>query len=196
MVTLYKRLVLSEKGRVIKDSGWKPSRSYVLQFLQWVYCMNDDLNDLSMRDTGNTLRTVLEDTVCQFFDHMGYVMAGAGVDTYGIVVGTGTAAEDNADYALQTQIAHGSGAGQLEYGGQQETDPAIVGPNVDLLLTRNFVNASGDSITVEEIGLYVRIYDEELIPAARYFLFLRDLETQAVANGQTLTVIYTLRTTV
>ena len=41
--------------------------------------------------------------------------APAGEDSYGIVVGTGTAGESFEDYALANKIANGTGAGQLAY---------------------------------------------------------------------------------
>jgi hypothetical protein len=185
------RLIRKKDGKIIEDSGWKPSRSYVLNFLRWLFQVNRAASDVSVTDTGGAARTI--GYSLPYWEDIGVVMAGAGVDTFGIQVGTGTATPTNTDYALQSKIPNGTGAGQLQYGSQQETDPAITAEgNVDFLLTRDFTNASGGSITVNEIGVVIRVRDSG--GTWRYFLILRDLATKEVLNGETLTVQYKLRT--
>jgi hypothetical protein len=63
-----------------------------------------------------------------------------GDDTYGIVVGTGNAAEDNSDYKLGTKIAHGLTAGKLSYGPVSHVAPVVNGANVDYVMTRSYYN--------------------------------------------------------
>lgn len=188
------RLIRKEKGKIVEDSGWKPSRSYVIQFLRWLFQVNRGASDVAVTDTGGVSRTI--GLVNPAYDNIGYVMAGAGDDTFGIQVGTGTATPTNTDYSLQSKITNGTGPGQLVYGSQQATDPAITAAgNVDFLLTRDFTNGSGATITVKEIGVVIRVRDKD--GYFRFFLILRDVVTpRDVLDGQTLTVQYKLRTTV
>lgn len=193
------RLIRKKNGKIIEDSGWKPSRSYVIQFLRWLYCVHRAAQDVTLTDTGGATRTIVYFGTYgdgPYSSYVGYVMAGSGNDAFGIQVGTGTTTPTNTDYSLQSKIANGTGSGQLVYGSQQETDPAITAEgNVDFLLTRDFTNSSGATITVNEIGVVIRVYDTG--GSARYFLILRDVVTaHDVLNGETLTVQYKLRTTV
>ena len=186
------RLIRKKSGVIIEDSGWKPSRSFVIQFLRWVFQVHTGATNVKVIDTSGTERTIGRGT--PYWKQIGYVMAGAGVDTFGIQVGTGTTSPSNTDYSLESKITSGTEAGQLEYGSQQITDPTIVGSYVDLLLTRDFTNASGGTVTVKEIGVVIRVADSG--GTYRYFLILRDvLDTpKDILNGETLTVQYKLRT--
>ncbi len=75
--------------------------------------------------------------------------------TQGIVVGTGVAAVDIADDSLQTQIAEGTGSGQLTH--ELQTDDAQVTTEVGTVwfdITRQFTNGSGATIKIFESGIY------------------------------------------
>ena len=86
-------------------------------------------------------------------------MANSKEDTFGIVVGTGTAVEDFEDHALAAQIDHGFAAGELYYGAartpanDQWTD---ANRTWKYKLTRYFDNFSVDqaTITVNEMAQY------------------------------------------
>lgn len=189
-------MVSDTKTGEVKEHVIKKSESFVQQFLQILFakmiCTPREYG-VSIRDTGNTLRTV---GVCgnagliigtnggTIFD----VMGGAGVVTYGIVVGTGAVAPTISDYVLGTPIAHGVGAGQLQYGAVTFGAPASDATTSQLTITRNFANGSGGAVTVQEIGLYCRAFYWE---AQGYFMIIRDTTGGiAVPNGQTLTVNY------
>ncbi len=109
---------------------------------------------------------------------------------YGIYAGTGTTAPANADYAMQTPIAHGSGSGQLQYQPTAVGAAGIVGSNVDLVITRAFVNASGATITLREVGFGYQV------GSSWYFLMAHDAVNQAILNTEVGLVSYTIRTTV
>lgn len=192
-------IIHDQEGRIVKRTRWRKSKSFVKQFLQLLeYIINHayDVNavaGLSVTDTGNVARTLQATT--SYERRVFAVLAPSGIVTYGMVVGTGTAAESVTDYALQTIIAHGTGSGQLSYGAQTLTTATVVGSSVNLVLTRAMVNGSGATITVQEIGVYFSNIDSG--GAQRFFCGLRDLTgAVAVANGQTLTVQYTITTTV
>jgi hypothetical protein len=185
----YYQLFLHDKdGKLIWKSRKRISKSFVRQWLQIIMAQLKQSTVTGAIDTGGVSRNI--------FNYGNALGANApyAYATYGIVVGTGTGAEANDNYALGAQIAHGTGAGQLQYGSQAFTDPAIVAGNVDAILTRAFTNVSGATITVNEIGLYAQGYDGSV----RYFCAIRDVLSAGVnvLNGQTLTVQYTLRTTV
>jgi hypothetical protein len=80
--------------------------------------------------------------------------ADGGSTTEGIVVGTGTGAVSLTDYALGTLIAHGTGAGQLDYGGIVTSTPVTVGTTRLFKASRSIWNYSGSSISITEMGLY------------------------------------------
>jgi len=70
--------------------------------------------------------------------------------------------------------------------------PAVDGANVDFDMTRAFSNESGGTITVKEIELICKDTSHTW-----YHLLLRDVVADHdVDDGFTLTVAYTLRTTV
>lgn len=163
------------------------SESFVLQFLQFLEVQVYPSVDVNIQDFTDTTRA------CQ--DHATSFKAEGAVtdDQTGIIVGTGTTPVASNDVAMETLIAHGTAAGELSYGAMSKTTTAIVGVNVDLIMTRTFNNGSGSTINVTEVGIQCYGY----YGAASAFLIVHDVSTAVpVANGQTLTVNYTFRTTV
>jgi len=79
----------------------------------------------------------------------------AGDNSYGIVVGSGTNVESFEDYALQTLIANGTGAGQLSYILSEPHSMSYAALVLSNTLVRYFNNNSGGSISVNEVGLVV-----------------------------------------
>jgi hypothetical protein len=116
----------------------------------------------------------------------------SGNANYGPVVGTGTGAYDWDNYKLDTQIAHGAGAGQLQYGATTFNAPQTVGNERYYEIIRTFQNQSGGDITVNEIGLYAT-----QSTATYYWCIARDVLGIGVTvpNGQTLTVTYKIKVT-
>lgn len=190
-----------EKYAALKRStGEMKSHSFVLQFQQFLEAMlahpyNNYTDAFSCLDVNNTARTVPYNTSASqgIIYWVPAVEASATTSTYGILIGTGATAPTNTDYVIETQIAHGVGAGQLQYQATSMGAAAVVGANVDSVITRVFVNTSGGSITIREIGLvaYWR-YDS----GTSYFTFTRDAVNQAVANLEVAVVGYIIRTTV
>jgi len=102
---------------------------------------------------------------------------GANDSTYGIVVGTGTTPPTPNDYVLENQIVNGTGSGQLVHSAHTiNPQPQIIGSSTYLTTTttptsgllpvsgnttswqvsRQFTNQSGASITVSEVGIYMK----------------------------------------
>lgn len=190
-VQLLIRAVMKDPdGKIISDTGEKPSKSFLIQFLELIYAI--------FRFTGDLSATATDGTEDIMYDADKAVQlqlkadAGLNVDSHGIVAGTGDTAETNTDYALETQIAEGTGAGQLVHGRTTVGVAAVVGANVDLEVTRTFTNGSGDTITVKEAGIYIKGY------ATWYHCLIRDVlpAEMDVHDKCSLSIIYTLRTTV
>ena len=187
---LLRAVVKDPEGKILSDTGKKPSKSLVIQFLEFIYAMFNFDADLSATATDGTEDKIYDgDVDCEY--HL-RVDAALNVALYGIVVGTGTTPETNTDYKLETQITEGTGAGQLTHGTTTIADAAVVGANVDLEVTRTFTNGSGNTITVTEAGIYTKQ------GAGFYHCIIRDVLGAGidVTNKCSLSVIYTLRTTV
>lgn len=82
-------------------------------------------------------------------------LAGAGVSTSGIMVGSGNTAESFEHNALATQIANGTGAGQISYVASEANALTYDVPSKTLTntLVRFFNNNSGGDVTVNEVCL-------------------------------------------
>lgn len=194
---LYIQATITENGRVIKKTHRKRSRSYLKQMLQMIaaimehtYATTD--GNQTIKDTGNADRTMRGFATTANQNWAGD--AAVNDSTYGVVVGTDNTAPTNTDVTLVAQVVHGGGAGQLSHGAHTFTAPAVVGANIDYIIQRTFINNSGGAIAIEEAGIYMKADDSTA--GARILCVIRDLLSISVANGQTLTVTYTLRTTV
>ena len=183
----------TKTGKVIKRYRKKQSKSFVKAFMQHLEAMmahayNAQSDSVTIKDTSNTERSVnVYTTDSQLYFG---VEAPVNTDTYGVQIGTGTTAPAVADYTIETQIAHGTGAGEMEHGATGVGSATVSGSDMEMTITRAFVNNSGGAITVKEVGLTAETQSTWM------FLLLRDAVNDAVADGQTYTVTYTFTTTV
>lgn len=129
-----------------------------------------------------------------FFAESGGISPGGvvGASGFGIVVGTGTAAESFESYNLGAKIAHGTSSGQISYGaGLVPTLSYDSGSKKwTAPLTRIFNNNSGSGIEIGEVGIVYNC-------ASSAFMFCRDLlgTPVTVPNAGQLTVTYTIEMT-
>jgi hypothetical protein len=170
----------------IREQRTLKSESFVRQFLDlWlVQALNvPDSAPFQVRDTGNVLR----DIIYSYYTFAANALTGD--ITFGIVVGTGNVAPQITDYALGTPIAHGTGAGQIQYGNMAFGLPASDATMSHFTVTRDFAYSSGGDITVNEIALYVKAYAGHNV---RYFMTIRDVVVGGITvpNGETLTINY------
>lgn len=191
--TYYRLLKHDPDGKLVKDTGLIQSHSYVIQFLELVRAVWVG-GDFNATDVDGAESVIIDNS--DDGETKGRVDAGVGADTYGIVVGTnaGASAEDNEDYALDTKILHSAigEAGKLNYQAVSQVNARVVGANVDLDVSRAFLNETAGTITVREIGIICKNTTD-----TKYHLLLRDVVAdEAVAAGFTLTVVYIIRTTV
>lgn len=194
-IGLFHRLLLhDEKGKLVKDTGLIQSHSYVLQFLQAIEGLLDGVTKTA-KDINNTDQIIMLASMTA-----SYILAadgGVGDVNKGILVGTndGATAESNTNYNLDTKILHSitGEAGKLNYRANTFVAPTEAAGNIDFDISRPFINETAGAIVVKEIGLFISSYDG----AYHYFLLLRDVVADfSVTAGYTLTVVYTLRTTV
>jgi hypothetical protein len=181
----YEMEVRDKDGNLISFQR-KQSKSLLKTFgqaLRAVMYSTMNASTESIKDTTNTSRNfpALSNIANSLFN----VNSPATNANYGILVGTGATAVNRDQYALTTKIAHGNGSGQIMYKDSivescNGTPPATV-----WRVIRTFSNDFSTTITVNEIGL--AIYHQS-IPC--YIMIARDLATQAVVAGATLTVRY------
>jgi hypothetical protein len=188
-------LTVTDKDGKVTEQRVLKSKSFVRQFLEllWVQAYQISENvPYNITDTGagaGTVRTISESA----YDFA--ANAAAGDITFGPVVGTDNTAPTITDHRLGVIILHDAApptAGRLQYGAVTFGAPASDATTSQFTITRNFANASGGAITVQEIGLYVKGYDPT---TTYYFMTIRDVIAGGIAvpNGQTLTVNYRLQ---
>lgn len=187
---------VTDKDGKVREHKVVKSKSYVRQFFDLLMVQMNSVTELvpsTIRDTANVEREIC---VSAFNFACNAV---ANTDSYGIQVGTGNTAPTISDCKLQTQIAHGSGAGQLQYGGVTFGLPTSDATQSHFTVTRNFSNQSGSPITVYEIGLVVKgdipepwQVSKTTIAVQYNFLTIRDVIAAGIniLNGETLTVNY------
>ena len=181
---LYYQYEIWRKGKRIKRSRKRLSRSFLTAYITCLYLRMVATSNFSLTDTGGSSRSV------GFFNRM-ITIAAAADATIGLVAGTGTNAVTITDSKLQTQITHGVTSGKLDHGASVVNLPSSDSTSTSLILTRVFANSSGGAITVTEIGVYIN----ESTSGFKFCL-IRDLATIALSNGDQLTLNYILKTTV
>jgi hypothetical protein len=180
----------------LREQQVKKSESYVRQFVDLLMVQMMAVSEMLpsfIRDVNNALREVAVSSL-NF-----QATAAANDDSYGIVVGSGNTPPTINDFALQTKVANGVGAGQLQYGGVTFGLPTSNLTTSHFTVTRNFANASGNPIAIYEIGLYVKgnaplpWLNNRGSSSSRYnFCTIRDVIVAGISilNGETLTVNY------
>ncbi|MBA7515988.1 hypothetical protein ES705_08033 [subsurface metagenome] len=180
----YSVVVRDRHGKIVSRERRK-SKSFLKQWNQLVYSHFSQLR-LNMTCTDGVVREVGY-TASSF-----HMAAAAGVTDYGIRVGTGNTPVAIDDYALETPIAEGIGAGEMEHLICTVTTSVVAAPSCSFLVSRSVVNNSGAEITVREAGIYMKIF------TINYGCATRDVfgTPQAVPNGGSILINWTLRVTV
>ena len=180
----YQLTVTDKKGRVVRKTRIRRSKSFVLAFLQ-ILEVHMLQAAVTIKDVTAANRTVTVDTANLRID------GGVGITSYGTLIGTGATPPTNADYVMETLIANGAGAGEMTYAAQSVITTQVVGANVDMQLTRSIQNLSGNAINVTEAGIVA-----EIVGTWTALIVHDTFSAVAVADGETITATYTLRTTV
>ena len=179
-------LTVKDKDGKVKKHHVLKSKSFVRQFLEllWIEANQiPEIGPIMVKDIDGTQQWISESSLAFACD------APIGDVSYGIVVGTGITISTINDYKLEYLIAHGTEAGQLQYGDVAFGAPASDATTSHFTVTRDFANGSGNTITVNEIGLYVKGYKYDV---TYYFMIIKDVIPGGidVLDGETLTVNY------
>jgi len=183
MLTAKLKLERFDKGHRLLETIERPSRSFTLGFIQFLYLAHAQITNgapYSMNDVTGAARLMdnySSSSVQVHYEKTNLMLAGppglTGIfpnigtsspriaramvvqgELVGVQVGTGVVAVAPDDEALGTRIVHGRGAGEFEYGGSEMVNMVFAAPNCTFDIRRYFTNLSGGGITVEEVGLY------------------------------------------
>ncbi|MBA7695851.1 hypothetical protein ES703_104491 [subsurface metagenome] len=181
----YEVIVRDKDGNVIQRQKG-PSRSYLKAYNQLLLALMSRVAR-TFADTSGVNRT------CEAFSTYALrVLAVAGNISWGTRVGAGLTAVDISDYALETPIAHGVGAGQLDHLAVTVSTPTVTATESAYTVKRIFLNKSGGTIVVTEIGMYC--IGRGIAPPY-YFCIVRDVlgVPVVIPDGGAITVIYSFK---
>ena len=190
-LNLYYQIEVRDRGgRLLRRTRRRRAHSYVKQFIQSLASLLSYAAVSSVLDINNASKTLGT-------TNSGKMQADgtAAEAAKGPVAGTGSTAVSISDYALASLIAHGTGAGQLQYGACTYSAVSVVGATASFTVTRVLTNGSGASITISEVGMHIN--HATSAGADQTFLAVRDLVSGglAVPNGGAATLVYTISVT-
>ncbi len=182
----YSVVVRDRHGKVLSRER-RRARSFLKAWNQLVFAQMSDVflsGADGITDTGGTLRSMNA--------HADNFRVEIHTSLSGVMCGTGDTPVAIDDYALEAIIPSGTNPGQLTYVGMTTVgNVGIAGPSAQFLVSREFVNNSGSTITVKETGIYTTAFQST---TRRYICVVRDVlgVPQAVPDGGGITVDYTL----
>lgn len=189
MQLLLRLVVTDPNGKVLTDTGQKPSKSFVIQWLEAIYYIFDGIEPTNTCILGTEERMVRTGVT---LTSQCKTNAPINDDEYGIVAGTGDTAVDNEDYKLATQLTEGVGVGNITHGAMVH-ETVVIDTYVSWEMKRPFTNNTGSLITVKEVGTYTKQANTSPYPS---HCIIRDvLGTPVdVPDKCSLTAYYTWRT--
>ena len=137
------------------------------------------------------------------------INAPSGNTSYGIVIGSGASAGSTPSPTqsnLVAMIPAGINSGQIQYGAMIVNTVSVSGQTSSFTMSRSFINVSGATINVTEIGIIayltgwameVSAGTSPVSESSDYVLIAYDIPSAAISvlNGQTLTITYTFSVT-
>lgn len=190
--------VRDKRGNIIL-SREQEAHSWVRNFYNWLFTQAASVAGLNANGLNITIPTGanLEHGYCWRLEEVGVGFgnnAGPGIDTMGILVGTGTTSESFNSYSLSTKIANGETSGKLSYS-QASVQVSTIGTTKRCQWIRYFNNNSGAAITVNEVGIYTKLfYNDYSHLYQQEVMVCRDLISPGVSipNTGQLKVTYTI----
>jgi hypothetical protein len=187
--------VRSPDGRVV-DRGRKRSQTFVGNALALLYALIASwFSTTSSGYYGSTVSAILDVAgsarPLSLGCPSGVTVGGRapeGDATAGILAGRGTAPVTIGDYKLADPIPHGSGVGQLYYYATVVSTLATGGTEWYFTIQRNMENRGSPSITVYEVGLFVR-----LTMAASPYYYTAMLARDLIPGGISIPRYYVLQ---
>lgn len=147
----YRLAIFDADGNVVRTQEAE-CKSFIRQIIDLMY--------IQFRQTSYSIKDISGGTTAR-----GPAYAnGRASAAYGPIIGTGATPVTISDYALDSMIADGSGAGQMVHGFSAVSMPTTpVSGTRSNTIERAFTNNSGSQITVAEIGLTVRVISTYLV---------------------------------
>jgi hypothetical protein len=166
------------KDGSVQWGPWLPAHSFTRNFFR---AMRDTLFQVDTPIYASTGEQLDESTLC-------VVQSTAGAVSYGLVAGTGTTATTFNDNDMETLIAHGTSAGQLEYGATSVDAPTQLDDVGTMTITRDISNNSGDNIVITELGFFANVASN------KFSMLIHDILVTPVTitDGSTKTMQYAL----
>lgn len=186
-VNLYYQIAVHEAdGRLVRRRRRRRCHSFLGQFAQFmgaIFGVSGITGVLNISGGSSIIQHPTQASTAAM-----RIQAGLGVDAQGIVAGTDATAVLGTDFNMAALIAEGTGAGQMAYSAGVIGNVVVGATSATIAISRSISNSSGGTITVREVGIRCRnnVTDFQLI---------RDVLSVAevVADGQILTVVYTIR---
>ena len=199
--------IKDRNGKIIKQHK-QHSHSFVSNFLALIaQAMLNPYNNVTYyygyKGAGGNIQNVgTSSSYMTTIENFMTMLDSANDSSYGIVVGTGTSPPTPNDYVLESEISNGTGAGQLVYGshtaspaGGTSSSPTLLTPSgntTSFSVSRTFQNQSGASITVSEVGIFIKQYAQggNIITV----LITHDLLSSPITipNGGVMAITYTI----
>ena len=161
------------QGKLIKRFPWKKANSLLKQFLQALAVQLSQVAQ-TIKGTDNS------DNSTSPQSSMLQVNAGAGIITWGMLIGTGTTAVTMTDYKLAALVTANIAHGAATF--------AVENPDVStwrLAMSRVFTNNTGASLGIREVALYT-----DMAAYAAMVCLERTLYSVDVPNGVAVTLTY------
>lgn len=196
--------VKDKDGNIVSQKEL-PANSFVLNFMKMLYAVfrvtSVGTKDVNGNDTTMRLTIIRETRTYEVEYHTTtrtVELAGFQAwaikedDSHGIQIGTGTTPVSPDDYALTSKVPNGIGEGKMLYLDCNVSSTLVTGNTAHIEIKRSFLNYSGSTITVTEIGLVVKQFSPETC-----FLIIRDLiEATDVPNNYGMDVSYIIEVSV
>ena len=193
-VDAYWDIVVKDRyGRIVRK-GRKRADSFLGNFLKIIRVLLGE--STKIYDTGGTERNVNADD----FTSVASIMAGAGDDSFGIVLSSGTSQVNISDSSIESKILHGTSSGQLDYR-EVTIDSDIYidtskSPVVAVFgIYRAFGNESGGDVNVSKVYLVCKAnYWNGSTWVTHTFAIAEDMLQQVytVPNGGSISVTLTV----
>jgi len=192
--------ILDQSGKCVYKNS-KVSDSLVGNFMQYLWAHFSNGVSVNWAVSGyyapfghNYAITGTTNTNINLTSTYPYMVANAGVLDAGMIYGQGTTAPTAQDHIIQTQIAEGVGANQLNYNVMQGVvAPSSSGADTTFRLQRLATNNSGSDVPVSEVALYMNTGGG----TTSQFMIYRDLflPTVTIPNLQSLNTIIEFKIT-
>jgi len=190
--------IFNPKGEIVKEQYFR-SGSFLVNYAKLIGAILGYRSD-EVLDEGGIARTIMGYApydVAGLYRWRANVTAGNNDASYGIIAGTGDTPVGVEDYKLASKIGHGVGAGLFDYEPCSVSSVSYTPDWSRIIISRSFVNLSGATITVKEIGLkiYHHVTWADVDKAYVKFLVFRDVlpTPDDVPDGYTYSVSYEIR---